>query len=147
MANASAMRLRPTNTLNCLARQIEPICRQFFKPLYQSLATDQHIRQIIGKTGDGGEIASQIFNLTPRGKIEDLGRNLSSIARFANDLPNVLIRGERLVERLEKLAADGFDLSGQTVERIGRAEAHRARIGHAALWVIAILLALGLWLR
>jgi ubiquinone biosynthesis protein len=86
-------------------------------------------------------------NLGPRGKIEDLGRNLSSIARFANDLPNVLIRGERLVERLEKLAADGFDLSGPTVERIGRAEARRARIGHAALWVIAILMAVGLWLR
>jgi ubiquinone biosynthesis protein len=59
----------------------------------------------------------------------------------------VLIRGERLVERLEKLAGDGFDLSGSTVERIGRAEARRARIGHAALWVIAILMAIGLWLR
>lgn len=86
-------------------------------------------------------------NLGPRGKIEDLGRNLSSIARFANDLPNVLIRGERLVERLEKLAEGGFDLSGATVERIGRAEAHRARFGHMALWVIAILMAIGLWLR
>ena len=86
-------------------------------------------------------------NLGPRGKIEDLGRHLSSIARFANDLPNVLIRGERLVEKLEKLAADGFDLSGPTVERIGRAEARRARLGHAALWAIVIVLALGLWLR
>ena len=86
-------------------------------------------------------------NLGPRGKLEDLGRNLSSIARFANDLPNVLIRGERLVERLEKLAAEGFDLSVETVERIGRAKAHRARMGHAALWVIAVLMAIGLWLR
>jgi len=86
-------------------------------------------------------------NLGPRGKIEDLGRHLSSIARFANDLPNVLIRGERLVEKLEKLAADGFDLSGPTVERIGRAEARRARLGHVALWAIVIVLALGLWLR
>jgi ubiquinone biosynthesis protein len=86
-------------------------------------------------------------NLGPRGKIEDLGRHLSSIARFANDLPNVLIRGERLVEKLEKLAADGFDLSGPTVERIGRAEARRARLGHAALWAIVIVLAFGLWLR
>jgi len=86
-------------------------------------------------------------NLGPRGKIEDFGRNLSAIARFANDLPNVLLRGERLVERLEKLSADGFDLSSKTVERIGRAEGQRARFGHVALWAIAILLAIAIWLR
>lgn len=86
-------------------------------------------------------------NLGPRGKIEDFGRNLMTIGRFANELPNVLLRGERLVERLERLASEGLDLSGRTVERIGRAEAERALVGHAALWVIAILLAIGLWLR
>ncbi len=86
-------------------------------------------------------------NLGPRGKIEDFGRNLASIGRFANDLPNVLLRGEKLVERLERLSADGFDLSSRTVERIGRAEAQRARFGHTALWVIAVLMAIGLWLR
>jgi ubiquinone biosynthesis protein len=86
-------------------------------------------------------------NLGPRGKIEDFGRNLSTLARFANELPNVLLRGERLVERCERMASDGFELSGRTVERIGRAEAQRARSGHFALWVIAALLAIGLWLR
>ena len=86
-------------------------------------------------------------NLGPRGKIEDFGRNLSTLARFANELPNVLVRGERLVERFERMASDGFELSGRTVERIGRAEAQRARSGHVALWVIAALLAIGLWLR
>jgi ubiquinone biosynthesis protein len=86
-------------------------------------------------------------NLGPRGKIEDFGRNLSTIARFANELPNVLLRGERLVDRFERMASDGVELSARTVERIGRAEAQRARSGHAALWVIAVLLAIGLWLR
>jgi ubiquinone biosynthesis protein len=57
------------------------------------------------------------------------------------------LRGERLVERFERMASDGFELSARTVERIGRAEAQRARSGHVALWVIAALLAIGLWLR
>ncbi|MDO9441884.1 MAG: 2-polyprenylphenol 6-hydroxylase [Beijerinckiaceae bacterium] len=85
-------------------------------------------------------------NLGPKGKIEDLGRNISTLARFANDLPNALIRGEKLMERLEQMAAKGVDLSALSAERIGRAEARRARSGHAALWVIALLLAIVIWL-
>ncbi|MDB5544253.1 MAG: hypothetical protein JWO64_1402, partial [Hyphomicrobiales bacterium] len=50
-------------------------------------------------------------------------------------------------DRFERMASDGVELSARTVERIGRAEAQRARSGHAALWVIAALLAIGLWLR
>jgi ubiquinone biosynthesis protein len=86
-------------------------------------------------------------NLGPRGKLEDAGRNLSTLARFANNLPDVLLRGERLLERLENLSSEGFDLSARTVERVGRAEARRALFGHTALWVIAVLMAIALWLR
>lgn len=86
-------------------------------------------------------------NLGPRGKLEDVGRNLSTLARFANNLPDVLLRGERLLERLEKLSAEGFDLSARTVERVGLAEARRALFGHTALWIIAALMAIALWLR
>jgi ubiquinone biosynthesis protein len=85
-------------------------------------------------------------NLGPRGKIEDLGRNVATLARFANDLPKALIRGEKLMERLEQMALKGVDLSAVSAERIGRAEARRARSGHAALWAIAVLLAVAIWL-
>ncbi len=86
-------------------------------------------------------------NLGPKGKIEDLGRNLVTIARFANDLPNVLIRGEKMVEKLEKLSADGVELSPKTIEKIEMAEARSARSGHYALWALVVLLALALFWR
>jgi ubiquinone biosynthesis protein len=86
-------------------------------------------------------------NLGPKGKIEDLGRNLVTIARFANDLPNVLIRGERMIEKLEKLSANGLELSPKTIEKMEMAEARSARSGHYALWAMVVLLALALFWR
>jgi ubiquinone biosynthesis protein len=40
----------------------------------------------------------------------------------------------------------GFPLAPESVRDIGRAEARRARWGHAALWLIAALLALFVFL-
>lgn len=86
-------------------------------------------------------------NLGPRGKIEDFGRQVSTLARFAGNLPEVLTRGERLLDRLDTMSAQGIDLSERSALRLGRAEGRRTRAGTVALWIIAALLAMDLWLR
>jgi ubiquinone biosynthesis protein len=84
-------------------------------------------------------------NLGPVGKIQDAGRAASTLARFATNLPAALIRAENLVVKLEGMAEDGFELSERMIGRIGEAEARKARLGHIALWVIALVGLLLLW--
>ncbi len=84
-------------------------------------------------------------NLGPIGKLQDAGQGLGDIARAAFKMPDLVMRGERLVGELETAASAGFQLSPSSIEAIGKAEARRARWGNAALWVIAGLLAVGLW--
>ena len=78
--------------------------------------------------------------LGPIGKIADIGTGIGELVRFAGDLPQVLLRAERLVERLESASEDGFPIESETIERIGRAEARGAMVGDVALWVIALTL-------
>ena len=65
----------------------------------------------------------------------------------AIDLPRLLTRAEALFARLETTAATGIELSRETIEAIVAAEARQTRWGRRALWAIALLLALALWLR
>jgi ubiquinone biosynthesis protein len=84
-------------------------------------------------------------NLGPIGKLQDAGSGVAGMARAAFKLPDLVMRGEKLVGELESAAAAGFRLSPSSVEAIGRAEARRNRWGNAALWAIAALLAALLW--
>ena len=86
-------------------------------------------------------------NLGPVGRLQDLGRGLASMAQVAAGLPELLGRAERLVGELETATALGVRLSPESVADIGRAEARRARWGNFALWAIAALLAVMLFLR
>jgi ubiquinone biosynthesis protein len=79
-------------------------------------------------------------NLGPVGKIEDVGRALSSLAQFAANLPAVLLRTENIVTQIENMAEDGFALSEAAMEQIGVAEARGARLGHFALWLIVVIM-------
>jgi ubiquinone biosynthesis protein len=78
-------------------------------------------------------------NLGPAGKLQDAGRAASTLAHFATNLPAALVRAENLVVKLEGMAEDGFEVSERAVRRIGEAEARKARLGHIALWVIALV--------
>jgi ubiquinone biosynthesis protein len=78
-------------------------------------------------------------NLGPLGKVQDAGRAAATLARFATSLPAALTRAENLVTKLEGLADDGFDVSERAIRRIGEAEARKARLGHIALWAIALV--------
>jgi ubiquinone biosynthesis protein len=84
-------------------------------------------------------------NLGPIGKLQDMGSGVAGLARAALKMPDLVIRGEKLVGELEGATAAGFQLSPGSIEAIGRAEARRNRWGNAALWVIAGLLALLAW--
>ncbi len=79
--------------------------------------------------------------LGPVGMIEDAGRGLSALGRFAGQLPDLVTRAEGLADDIERMARHGVELSPLSVEAIGRAEARRGRWGNAALWTIAALLA------
>lgn len=79
-------------------------------------------------------------NLGPIGKIEDAGRGALSIAGAVAKLPEMLVRGERMLERLEEATTSGFRVDEATVEAIGKAEAKRNRFGIALLVAITVLL-------
>ena len=85
--------------------------------------------------------------LGPRGMIEDAGRGLASLGALARQLPSLIERAEELSRRVEDAAQTGVPLSANSVDAIGRAEARRAAWGHAALWLIAALLAVALFVR
>ncbi|HUI22484.1 MAG TPA: 2-polyprenylphenol 6-hydroxylase [Methylocella sp.] len=78
-------------------------------------------------------------NLGPLGKLQDAGQAASTLARFASNLPAVLLRGENIVNQLEGMAENGFELSESAIQKIGEAQARGARLGHIALWLIAAM--------
>lgn len=85
--------------------------------------------------------------LGPKGMIEDAGRGLASLGALVRQLPSLVERAEELSRRVEDAAKNGVPLSSHSVEAIGRAEARRAAWGHAALWLIAALLAVAIFIR
>jgi ubiquinone biosynthesis protein len=85
--------------------------------------------------------------LGPIGKIEDVATGLGELGRAMGDVPELLQRTQRLAANLEDMSVRGFPLSPESVRDIGLAEARRSRVGHAALWAIAALLALFIVLR
>lgn len=86
-------------------------------------------------------------NLGPLGIVDDAVAGAGEFGRALRGLPDLLLRAERVAVRLEDMTERGFPIAPESLTGIGEAEAHRARWGNAALWVIAGLLALSLILR
>ncbi len=90
-------------------------------------------------------------HLGPAGRIEQGLAGLSAFAGAAAKLPELVARAERVLARLDTPEPPGQDsgaglrLDEASIEAIGRAEARGARLGHLALWAIAILLAIYLF--
>jgi len=84
-------------------------------------------------------------HLGPLGKLSDAGRGLGLMARAAGGLPDFLGRVDSIARKLEQAAEHGFQLSAESLEGIGKAEARRARWGHAALWIIALAAVVVAW--
>jgi ubiquinone biosynthesis protein len=87
-------------------------------------------------------------HLGPAGRIEQAVSGLSAFAGAAGKLPELVARAERILTRLDSPELPGRDpgegmrLDQASIEAIGRAEARGARLGHLALWAIALLLAI-----
>jgi ubiquinone biosynthesis protein len=80
-------------------------------------------------------------NLGPVGRIEDAAHGAGEVGRFLAQVPALLGRATRIADQIDAATRDGLLLAPETVAAIGRAEARRNRWSAAALWVIAVLLA------
>jgi ubiquinone biosynthesis protein len=85
-------------------------------------------------------------NLGPVGRIEDAAEGAIEVGRALGDVPGLLSRGAVVVEQLDAITRDGLVLAPETVADIGRAQARRNRWTVAALWTIALLLVLLIYL-
>jgi ubiquinone biosynthesis protein len=81
-------------------------------------------------------------NLGPVGRMEEAVGALSTLATAVSHLPEIALRAERLVAKLERATDRGFALHPESVAAIGRAEGRGNAWGTVALWVIAGLLLL-----
>jgi ubiquinone biosynthesis protein len=81
-------------------------------------------------------------NLGPRGMIRDVGEGVSAIIHLSRQLPDFAARAQRLSEEVDKMALNGIRFDNASLGAIASAQAHHARSGRRALWLIAALLAL-----
>jgi ubiquinone biosynthesis protein len=86
-------------------------------------------------------------NLGPIGRLEGAAQGASEVGHFLSGVPGLLTRAARIAGQLDDATRDGLALAPETVAAIGAAEARRSRWQTAALWVIAALLAWGIFLR
>ena len=97
---------------------------------------------MVDRRAGGARLDQQ--NLGVLGKLQDGARTASLLSKVAGNLPRALLRAENIIAQFESIAEDGLDLSETAMRQIGEAQARAQRFGHAALWVIAILVAI--WL-
>jgi ubiquinone biosynthesis protein len=79
-------------------------------------------------------------NLGPIGRIEEAAQGGGTIGQFLGEVPGLLARAGRVVERLDAITRDGHVLSPQSVDAIARAQAENQRWKTAGLWMIALML-------
>jgi len=84
-------------------------------------------------------------HLGPAGRLEDAAQGAGEVGRFLGQMPSLLGRAARIADQLDAATRDGVVLAPETVAAIGLAEARRNRWTTAALWVIALVLAVLLW--
>jgi ubiquinone biosynthesis protein len=80
-------------------------------------------------------------NLGVVGKLQDGGRAVAQLAKFAAHLPGVLLHAENIITHVEAMAEDGLDLSDGALQQISEAQARAQRLGHWALWAMVALIA------
>jgi ubiquinone biosynthesis protein len=84
-------------------------------------------------------------HLGAAGALESAATGAGEVGRFIGAVPGLLGRASTLADQLDAATRDGLVLAPETVAAIGRNEARRNRWTAAALWVIALLLAVVIW--
>jgi ubiquinone biosynthesis protein len=85
-------------------------------------------------------------NLGPVGRLEDAAEGAGEIGKFLAQVPGLLIRAGHLADQIDAATRDGIVLSPDTIEAIAQAERRQDRPQLVALWVIAVLLAILIYL-
>lgn len=75
--------------------------------------------------------------LGPSGQLDLAAEGAGAIGRLASELPRLAERAGRLSAEIDRMSEHGLRLDPETIAGIGRSEAHAARWGRVALWVIA----------
>ena len=81
-------------------------------------------------------------DLGPVGRIEEAGRGFSTLGRVLSRLPDIALRTERVLAKLEGLADEGVSLERDSVDAVGKAQNRIFRWIVLPIWIIAIVLAL-----
>ncbi len=76
-------------------------------------------------------------HLGPTGQLELVAEGAGAVGRLASELPRLAERAGRLSAEIDRMSEHGLRLDPETIAGIGRSEAHAARWGRVALWVIA----------
>ncbi len=77
-------------------------------------------------------------NLGPAGKVSDAAAVISSLARGALGLPELLLRAEKIILNLEMATEDGGPLSPTALQDVAARESSRFGWLGAALWILAL---------
>jgi ubiquinone biosynthesis protein len=85
-------------------------------------------------------------NLGPVGRLEDAAEGAGEIGRFLAQVPGLLTRAGHLADQIDAATRNGIVLSPDTIEAIAQAERRQDRPQLIALWVIAVLLAILIYL-
>jgi ubiquinone biosynthesis protein len=112
---------------------VEGVARSFDKNLDMWATAEPVVREWIER------------HLGPAGQIENVTQGAGEVGRFLGEVPHLLGRAARVTDQLDAATRDGLVLAPETVAAIGQAEAQRSRWTTVALWVIAALLAIGIW--
>jgi ubiquinone biosynthesis protein len=85
-------------------------------------------------------------NLGPVGRLEDAAEGAGEIGKFLAQVPGLLTRAGHLADQIDAATRNGIVLSPDTIEAIAQAERRQDRPQLVALWVIAVLLAILIYL-
>lgn len=85
------------------------------------------------------------WHLGPAGQIEQAADGFGALGRLVSELPRLAERAERLSAEFDRMGKNGIRLDPETIEAIGNSEAHAARWGRVALWVIAAVAVIVGW--
>jgi ubiquinone biosynthesis protein len=81
-------------------------------------------------------------NLGPVGRLENAAQELGGLGRLIGNAPSLLSRAAETFQRLDEQTKDGLVLSPETVAAIGESKRRGRAWATAALWTIALLIAI-----
>ena len=80
------------------------------------------------------------------GRLKEAGEGAELVGKVLAEVPRLLEQGERVAQALAETARAGLRLDEETIERLAAAQARHDRWSRRALWVVAALLAVAVWL-